>query len=133
MNETSKGDAGMDATVEHDHCLRPGCGRKLTAAKSRRDGFGPVCKRRIRAAATLVVAKAEQITKAAALIEACRIIPAEPGVYAATSSNGADTYYVADAETCTCPAGERARYCYHLAAAQILTAATLRRRSLTGA
>jgi uncharacterized protein DUF6011 len=113
----------------HDRCLRPGCGRKLTNPASRAAGYGPVCRRRIRDAAALVIAKAEQITKAAALIEACRIVPCEPGVYAATSSNGADTYYVADAETCTCPAGERARYCYHLAAAQILTAATLRHRT----
>lgn len=113
-------------TTGHDRCQRPGCGRKLTAPASRTAGYGPVCRRRIRDAAALVVAKAEQITKAAALIETCRITLAEPGVYAAASSNGADIYYVADAETCTCPAGERARYCYHLAAAQILTAATLR-------
>lgn len=112
----------------HDRCLRPGCGRKLTNPASRAAGYGPVCRRRIHDAAALVVAKAEQITKAAALIDACRIVPVpNRSAYAATSSNGVDTYYVIDAEVCTCPAGMNARYCYHVAAAQILTASALRR------
>lgn len=121
----------MDATVEHDHCLRPGCGRKLTAAKSRREGYGAVCKRRIRDAAATVVAPDEQMAKAAELIDDGGIVPvSRPGMYAATSSDGTTIYVIdVNAGACTCKAGQHGRYCYHLAAAQILTAATLRRRA----
>lgn len=121
----------MDATGEHDHCLRPGCGRKLTNPASRRAGYGPVCKRRIRQAVTSAVAKDEQLAKAVELIEDGGIVPvSRPGVFAAASSDGTTIYVVdVNAGTCTCPAGQHGRYCYHLAAAQILTAATLRRRA----
>ena len=49
-------------------------------------------------------------------------------MYAANSSDGAATYVVSVTDqTCTCKAGLNGRICYHLAAAQILTAATARR------
>lgn len=123
---------------EHSHCLRSGCGRRLTAAASKRRGYGPVCWRRICDAAgqapVPAKAKPEQLAKARALIADGGIRPlSRDGVFAATSSDGT-AVYVTDVtyETCTCKAGQRGRYCYHLTAAQILTdaaaATAIRRR-----
>lgn len=108
-----------------------GCGRKLTAATSIARGRGPVCRAKVRRAATNAESdvKAEQHAKAVELIEDGGIVPvSRPGVYAASSSDGS-TIYLADAAagTCTCKAGERGRLCYHLHAARILDAATARR------
>jgi hypothetical protein len=107
-------------------CLRPGCGRKLTSAKSVATGYGPVCRARIRAAAMAEAVKgfaAAQIDKARELIADGGIIPTNrPGVFRAVSSKGDETY-LTHRDVCNCPAGLRARPCYHLAAARILTAA----------
>lgn len=120
----------MNGGGGHEHCLRSGCGRKLTAAASRQRGYGPVCWRRIQSAAAGTApsqtrAKPEQHAKALELIASGGIRPlSRDGVFAAKSSDGT-AVYVTDAiyQTCTCKAGQRGRYCYHLAAAEILTAA----------
>ena len=107
------------------------CGRKLTSATSVARGRGPVCTAKVRKAAATaeLPCKPEQRAKAAELIEDGGIVPlSRPGVYAASSSDGTAVYVVdVNAGTCTCKAGQNGRYCYHLAAGQILTAATGRR------
>jgi hypothetical protein len=107
------------------------CGRKLTAASSVAAGRGPVCRGKVRRAAATVElpVKPEQRAKAIELIEDGGIVPlSRPGVYAAASSDGTTTYVVnVPDQTCTCKAGLNGRYCYHLAAALILSAATGRR------
>jgi len=128
----------MNGGGEHEHCLRSGCGRKLTAAASRLRGYGPVCWRRIRDAAQATAApraKPDQLAKAQQLVAGGGIRPLSPsGVFAAKASDGI-TIYLTDLtyQTCPCKAGQRGRYCYHLAAAEILTAAAaataIRRRA----
>lgn len=128
----------MNGGGEHEHCLRSGCGRKLTAAASKLRGYGPVCWRRIRDAAghapAPARAKADQEARARALIAVGGIRPlSRDGLFAVTSSDGT-AVYLTDLrfQTCPCKAGQRGRYCYHLTAAQILTeaaaATAIRRR-----
>lgn len=106
-------------------CLRPGCGRKLTAPASIKAGYGPVCRKRIREAAraeALNGFSAVQAAKATELIETAAIVPLNrPGVYRAVSSSG-DVIYLTSAHTCNCPAGLNNRSCYHVAAARVLNA-----------
>jgi hypothetical protein len=113
--------------TEH-RCLRPGCGRKLTSAKSVAAGYGPVCLRKIRQA-QLDEARAdftpEQAAKADELIRDGGIIAQAPGLFEAVSSKG-DGLYATDGRSCTCPAGAKDRRCYHLLAARVLTIASRR-------
>jgi hypothetical protein len=115
-------------------CLRPGCGRRLTAKASIARGYGRTCAARIKAAAEtadLTDFHDWQVAKANEAIELQAVIPlGRPGMFAAVSSDGVTTYLVdAAASSCTCKAAANARRCYHLAAAAILDAATPARRA----
>lgn len=115
-------------------CLRPGCGRKLTSAKSLAAGYGPVCLRKIREAA-LTEARADfstdQQARADELIRDGGIVPTNrEGVFRSVSSKG-DEFYLTHSQVCTCKAGLRGNRCYHLLAARVLSIAS--RRSLTKA
>ena len=114
----------MTATQTTAKCI---CGRTLRAAKSVARGYGPRCWAKIQEAAKVVdlaAYKANQIAKAAELIELRAIIRTAPATFAAVSSDGTATYETnAAAQSCTCKAGQRGIRCYHLAAAQILNAA----------
>jgi hypothetical protein len=120
------------APVEHATCQD--CGRRIWAAASVAAKRGSGCRAKIRRAARAAQAdvKPGQLAKAVELIDDGGIVPvSRPGIYAATSSDGT-TIYVTNLNdgTCTCPAGQHGRYCYHLAAASILhTARTSRRRA----
>lgn len=72
--------------------------------------------------------KPAQIDKARELIEQGGIIPSSRrvGIYTAVSSDGTTTYLVHSA-TCSCPAGQRGRKCYHTAAVALLEAARAHR------
>ena len=111
----------MTSTAEHDHCLRPGCGRRLYSAASRSRGYGSGCWRRIRAArklAELAVFTAKQIEQARELIEDAALIPAAvAGYFLAVSTDGSETY-LTSAEICSCLAN---RECYHMAAIVMVT------------
>jgi hypothetical protein len=102
----------------------------LTAAASIARGRGRTCQAKVRkaAAAAEAVVKPEQHAKAVELIEDGGIVHlSRPGIFAAASSDGTTTYVVDTiAATCSCKAGLNGRYCYHVAAAQILTTATAR-------
>ncbi|HZR50076.1 MAG TPA: DUF6011 domain-containing protein [Streptosporangiaceae bacterium] len=106
-------------------CLRPGCGRKLTAPASVAAGYGPRCLARIRKAAIETAFAGftlAQRGKAAELIADGGLVPtSRPGVYRASSSSGDVTYLVHSA-MCTCPAGMHERPCYHVAAVRVLNA-----------
>ena len=103
------------------------CGRTLTATSSIARGYGRVCHGKIAAAAERIRAtyKPAQITKAIETVELAAIVRTDrPNLYLAVSSRGDATYNVDQAaHRCTCPAGERSVACYHLAAADIMTAA----------
>lgn len=110
-------------TITFAHCLREGCGRKLTAAASVARGFGPTCHRRILAKlAALAGFTADQLGKARELVEDGGIAPVRRGIYRVASSDGTKTYLTAASGHCNCPAGERGRSCYHVATALIVSA-----------
>lgn len=105
------------------------CGRPLRSTTSKTLGYGPTCHRKVRAAQNFVAElgdfKPVQMDKAAEVIELRGIVrTSRDGVFHLASSRG-DAVYETDvhAASCTCPAGEKARRCYHLAAAIVLTAA----------
>lgn len=113
-------------------CLRPGCGRKLTSAKSVAAGYGPVCRARMRAAAIAEAVKGfavAQVAKAKELIADGGLIPTgRPGVFRAVSSSGTDTYLTTAEGNCNCPRGRHItsateRPCYHVLAARLVLAA----------
>jgi hypothetical protein len=116
----------MSATGEHEHCLAPGCGRRLICAASRARGYGWGCWRRIRAAgraqalaAKLAAFTARQIEAAREAIEDAAVIPAAViGWFHVVSSDGSEIYE-ATSETCPCAAGKE---CWHRAAVLMVTA-----------
>ncbi|MFF0249646.1 helix-turn-helix domain-containing protein [Streptosporangium sandarakinum] len=70
-----------------------------------------------------------QLDKAAEAIEQGAILAtSRPHVYRAISSDGT-TVYLASPDGCSCPAGLKARRCYHIAAVRILLAARTSRRA----
>jgi hypothetical protein len=104
------------------------CGRTLRSATSIAAGYGPTCARKVRKASALVATTTAyqpfQLDKAAELVEMGAIVRIRFAEFTAVSSRGDGVYTVnAAIRTCTCPAGERGVACYHLAAAEILTAA----------
>jgi len=115
-------------TAKPVRCLRPGCGRKLTAASSIAAGYGPVCRARIRLAALNDAIRGfaqAQVDKARELIADGGIIPTgRPGVFRAVSSKG-DGSYLTHPATCSCAAARRGKAtpCYHSLAAKLLLAA----------
>ena len=106
------------------NCLR--CGRKLTAKRSIADRYGRTCRARVKAAAQRIALadyKPFQIDKAREAIEQGAVIPTtRPNVFRLASSDGTTSYLTAP-QACTCPAGLKARRCYHRAAATILSTA----------
>jgi hypothetical protein len=116
----------MTSTAEHEHCLAPGCGRRLYCKTSRARGYGWGCWRRIRAAARvealaakLAAFTARQIEAAREAIEDAAVIPAAViGWFHVVSTDGSEVYE-GTAETCPCPAPAE---CWHRAA-RILAAA----------
>lgn len=120
----------MSETTTPTNCLR--CGRTLTSAKSIGDKYGRTCKAKVAAAtqtADLAEYKPVQVAKAVEVIEQGAIVPtSRVALYLAVSSDGTVNYLVDQAEhSCTCKAGQRGIRCYHLAAADILAAAAVRK------
>lgn len=66
---------------------------------------------------------ADQIAKAAELIEDQAILPLRGRVYLAVSSDGTETYRTAASGQCNCPAGLKSRRCFHTLAARALEVA----------
>lgn len=101
------------------HCLR--CRRPLRNPTT--TGYGPTCGRRIRrAAADLADFTARQIDQARELLDDGAVIRLRSTVFITVSSDGAETYY-SHPTNCNCPGGNKARRCYHMAAARIALAA----------
>ncbi len=121
---------GGSCTVKCQECGRTRRFRSAEAAANAAPA-GRICRARIRQAAAEAQAamKPDQHAKAVELIEDGGIVrTSRHAVFAATASDGT-TVYVTDVtyQTCTCKAGQLGRRCYHLAAAEILTAARARR------
>ena len=110
-------------------CLR--CGRvrhfRSAEAAAKAAPNGRICAMRVRLAAIGEAVRGfaqAQVDKARELIADGGLVPTNrPGVFRAVSSKGDETY-LTHSDVCNCPAGLRARPCYHLAAARILTATT---------
>lgn len=116
----------MTTTTDHrPRCLK--CRHVLRSTKSIARGYGPTCAKYIKENAAIAATdfKPAQVEKALELIELGAIIrTVRELLFEAVSSNGTERYTVdAGTRACTCKAGERGVRCYHLAAAQILTAA----------
>jgi ParB-like chromosome segregation protein Spo0J len=116
----------MTSTGEIIRCDR--CKRPLRASRSIAEQIGRGCKA-IRRAEALAGFKPEQADRARKLIADGGIAPTtERRVFFAISSDGYTRHITdAGARTCTCPAGEHGRRCYHLAAALWLEAVPVRR------
>jgi hypothetical protein len=102
-------------SAEHEHCLAPGCGRRLICAASRARGYGWGCWRRIRAVRTLAALAgftARQIEQARELIEDAAIIPTAPATVFRTVSSDGLRIYLTTRNACTCPASKA---CFHSA------------------
>jgi len=117
-------------TTEHTaKCQSRGRVRRFgsAAAALAAPSSGRVCRAKVRKTVAIVAeaVKPEQHAKMADLIEDGGIVPvSRPGVYAATSSDGTTVYVVnVNDGSCTCPAGQNGRDCYHLAGALVLQAA----------
>lgn len=111
-------------TDDRPRCLK--CRRVLRSAKSIARGTGPTCTKRVKENARVAAEdfKPVQVEKALELIELGAIAAIHAWVFEIVSSSGTDRYTVdASTRTCDCKAGAHGRRCYHLAAAQILTAA----------
>jgi uncharacterized Zn finger protein len=103
------------------------CRRTLRSADSIARQYGRTCARKKRQedAARLVLANYTEVQ-----VEKVRQLLADGGVqrvnrttFLAVASNGVDRYEVSTAHaSCTCPAGQHGRACYHLAAAQLSAA-----------
>lgn len=103
-------------------CARAGCGRRLTSAKSRAAGVGPVCAKKLAAkqAATTARFTRDQVRRALGLISQGRVEPVRgTREFRVTGSGG---QYTTSAVGCTCPAAKNRLDCYHVAAASLLTA-----------
>jgi Family of unknown function (DUF6011) len=117
---------GQTGITEHEHCLAPGCGRRLTSTVSRSRGYGHGCWRKLRAVRTVArvvlaeVYTPEQLDKADELIEDGALVPTGiEGLFLAVSSDGEDIYTTTEGE-CNCPASKP---CCHRAAATMALAA----------
>jgi hypothetical protein len=106
----------------HEHCLRPGCGRRLYSTVSRARGYGWGCWAKIRKArrlGALAEFSARQIEQARELIEDAAIIPTAMAAVARTVSSDGLRVYLTTRNGCTCPASKA---CFHRAAVLMVTA-----------
>jgi hypothetical protein len=107
-----------------------GCGRRLTAPASVAAERGRRCRARLRDAAAVAGAGAEQVAKALELIADGGIVPtSHAGVFRTVGSKG-DVIYLTHSNACTCPSGLHrltASICYHSLAVRIILAADMRR------
>lgn len=114
---------GQHGITGHEHCLRPGCGRRLICAASRARGYGWGCWRKVRAAVKAgepAGYSARQADQARELIEDGALVPAPvTGLFLAVSTDGQEVYDTS-ADTCSCPASGA---CYHRLAACLVLAA----------
>lgn len=100
------------------------CNRKLTSATSIERGYGPTCWAKEMAFYKRVISELadfsdRQLDKAEELLDDKGLQPTRrAGFWLAVASNGIDTYLV-HRYGCNCPAGVKARRCYHRAAVLI--------------
>ncbi|HEY3477869.1 MAG TPA: DUF6011 domain-containing protein [Streptomyces sp.] len=103
------------------------CHRALRSLDSIARGMGRHCARLARqeAAARLVLANYTdvQVEKVKQLLADGGVQRVDRTTWLAVASNGIDRYEVSTADgSCTCPAGQHGRACYHLAAATLAAA-----------
>lgn len=102
------------------------CHRPLTDQASVARGVGRTCAKRIRQAAVLAqipTVTGTQVAKATELIELHAATRRQRGrqVFDVISTRG-DARYTTTPDTCTCPAGEHGRFCYHRLAVALIAA-----------
>ena len=99
------GSDAMTSTESHTHrCQRPGCNRKLTSARSQRDGYGRTCRRKM--AAALAGLSDQQVDEAIEIAENRGVRPtSRPGVYAVQSGDFTTEYRTTPAGPCSCRHG----------------------------
>jgi hypothetical protein len=118
----------MNTSADKVRCLRPGCGRKLTSAKSVARGYGDGCWRKMRQAeraADLSAWTPAQVAEAEQAIEDGAVVPStREGVFHVVSVDGAEVHRTA-LHGCNCTAGLKTyhpRPCWHRCAVAIVTA-----------
>lgn len=111
----------MNTTQQTGTCLS--CRRPLRSTASIARGRGAVCARKARRASVDVRDfTPAQVDAARELIEDAAIVPVRNTVFRAVSTDGT-TSYLCHPTNCSCPAGLKARRCYHELAARLLLAA----------
>jgi hypothetical protein len=116
-------------TEQHEaHCLRPGCGRKLTDPESVARGFGPRCWTKVRAAAEsadLSPWTPSQVEEARQAIEDGAVVPSNrEGVFHVVSVDGSEVH-LTHPHGCNCTSGLKnlpPRPCWHRCAVTIVLA-----------
>lgn len=104
------------------HCRR--CGRSLRSAKSVATGYGPTCARKIAAAAAASTDQPAQVAKATQLIEDGGLERTSPTTWLAVSSDGSTRYEINTVTaSCSCPAAQHGRRCYHAVAVELVSGA----------
>jgi hypothetical protein len=99
------GSDAMTSTESHTHrCQRPGCNRRLTSARSIRDGYGRTCRRKM--AAALTGLSDTQVDEATEIFENGGVRPtSREGVYGVASGDGSAEYRTTPAGPCSCRHG----------------------------
>lgn len=109
------------APANTTRCTR--CGRLLTAATSVAARMGRTCKAKVAAAAKAAAMTEVQAAKVAEAIELGAVAHRVRNLFQVVGSRG-DLYDVdLAAGSCTCPAGQHGRACYHIRSAAVLAAA----------
>ena len=95
----------MTSTESHVHrCQRPGCNRKLTSARSIRDGYGRAC--RAKMAEALRGLSDQQVDEAAEIAENGGVRPtSRPGVFGVSSGDWTAEYRTTTDGRCNCRHG----------------------------
>jgi hypothetical protein len=114
-------------TITWHHCIRPCCGRKLTAKASQERGYGPKCWSRLLKAIRVLEASGNKVAiKAADVLRDRALIPmthtAKTGVWACAGASGNIWHCTVD--FCTCWAGRKTIpvMCNHRTALAVLVA-----------
>jgi SWIM zinc finger len=98
----------------------PRCGRFVTLDQSMAKTFCPRCVVILNEAAAQIAHEYSraQVSKAAELLKAGRLVCIDRGMYRVESATSSEIYWTGT-KACSCPAGSNRRPCYHVCAVRL--------------